>query len=261
MNTRPELAALVFDVDGTLADNERDGHRVAFNLAFEEHGLDWYWDEDLYGRLLSVTGGKERIQWYVEDFLDAHQRPVDLARLIVELHQSKTAQYIRLLQDGRIGLRPGVARLINEARAQGLRLAIATTTTIANVEALLANTLGEDANTWFEVVGAGDVVAHKKPAPDIYHHVLSRMQLPASACIALEDSANGLRAALAAGLETVVTINDYTRNESFAGAALVVDQLGEPGRPPAVVFGALGGSDMVDVACLRALHAASHGDG
>lgn len=253
------LEALVFDVDGTLADTERDGHRVAFNRAFEEFGLDWHWDDHLYARLLKVTGGKERIACYIDQYLDKRSTPADVARLVVPLHQCKTRHYLSLLEEGGVSLRPGVARLLSQARHEGLRLAIATTTTAANVDALIASTLGADAGSWFEVIGAGDVVEHKKPAPDIYHFVLRCMGLDAHDCIAIEDSANGLGASLGAGLSTVVTSNDYTRDENFAGAALVVDQLGEQGSPPRVFSGSLYGSSLVDSSCLRSLHAAWRG--
>lgn len=254
-NGSSALEALIFDVDGTLADTERHGHRVAFNLAFEELGLDWHWDEPLYGELLAVTGGKERIAFFVENYLPAGRRPEDVAALARELHACKTRHFTRLLDEGRIALRAGVARLLDEASGEGLRLAIATTTTPANVEALISNTLGADAAGRFEVIGAGDVVPAKKPAPDIYHYVLERMSLKAGACLAFEDSANGLRAARGAGIGTVVTVNGYTRDEDFNGALLVVDQLGEPGEPPVVLAGDLAGARFVDVSCLRALHA------
>jgi len=221
------LQALIFDVDGTLADTERDGHRVAFNLAFAEHGLDWNWDEDLYGELLTVTGGKERIRHFVARYAtDVATRP-DFNALVAALHATKTEHYVRLVASGQLPLRPGIARLISEARASGLRLAIATTTTPENVEALLRAAMAPDAMTWFEVIGAGDVVPAKKPAPDIYHWVLERLDLAPDACLALEDSENGLAASLGAGIPTLVTENAYTRGQNFSGALAVLPDLGE----------------------------------
>jgi HAD superfamily hydrolase (TIGR01509 family) len=255
------LAALVFDVDGTLADTERDGHRVAFNAAFAERGLAWDWTPELYGKLLAVTGGKERIRHYVERWRSDFRAPADLDAFVADLHAAKTRHYARLLRSGGIPLRPGVRRLLEEACAAGLRLAIATTTTPANVEILIETSLGRHALAWFEVIGAGDVVAAKKPAPDIYDHVLRAMDLPARACLAFEDSANGLRAADGAGLACLVTVNDYTRDQDFGGALAVLDGLGEDGRPARLLNGAmpseaasqLPDAVVVDVAMLRML--------
>ena len=226
------LQALLFDVDGTLADTEGQGHRVAFNRAFREAGLDWDWDEPLYRELLAVTGGKERMRHYIERYRPGFMPPGgDLDAFLAELHQRKNAHYADLLAQGEVPLRPGVERLLREARDAGMRLAIATTTSPENVTNLLVNTLGAEAVDWFEVIGAGDVVPAKKPAPDIYHYVLERLELPPEATLALEDSANGVRAAVAAGVPTLVTANDFTRDDDFSGALAVVDQLGEPDRP------------------------------
>ncbi len=225
------IEAFIFDVDGTLADTERHGHRVAFNQAFAEAGLDWHWDEDTYGDLLAVTGGKERIRHFVQTRDLPQHRDPQLDALIRDLHASKTRNYLELLESNAIPLRPGVERLLREARAAGIRLAIATTTTPQNVTALHANALGDHGLGWFEVIGAGDVVATKKPAPDIYHYVLEKMQLEATRCVAFEDSHNGIRASLAAGLKTVVTYNDYTRHDDFTGASLVLDQFGDRDNP------------------------------
>jgi len=225
------LAAFIFDVDGTLADTERDGHRVAFNQAFAEAGLDWRWDEELYGALLAVTGGKERMRHYLDRYRPDWVRPADLDGLIARLHAAKTRYYTKLLAQGSIPLRPGVARLLDEARAAGIRLAIATTTTPENVTVLLEHALAPEAVAWFEVIAAGDVVPAKKPAPDIYRYALEQLGLAPEACLAFEDSENGLRAARGAGLRTVVTVNDYTRDQDFTDAVLVLDQFGEPQQP------------------------------
>ena len=222
MNT---LQALIFDVDGTLAETERDGHRPAFNAAFAEHGLNWDWDEVLYGRLLDITGGKERIRHYAGHFDPATAARPDFDDLVKRLHAAKTAHYVRRVEQGRLPLRPGIARLIDEARAAGLRLAIATTTSPENVDALLRATLGEAAPGWFAVIGAGDIVPAKKPAPDIYRWVLERLCLPAAACLAIEDSENGLKSASTAGLRCLVTVNDYTRDQDFSDAWAVRESL------------------------------------
>lgn len=250
------LQALIFDVDGTLADTERDGHRPAFNAAFREFGLDWEWDPALYGELLAITGGKERIRHYVERYRPDYPRPADFDDLVTELHRAKTRHYTELLATGAIPLRPGVRRLIEEARAAGLRLAIATTTTPDNVTALLEHSLAPGAESWFEVIGAGDIVPAKKPAPDIYHWVLAKMGLEPGQCLAFEDSGNGIRASRAAGLPTVVTVNDYTRDHDFSGAIAVLSDLGEPDAPFQVIRGDAAGRGWVDLPLLRAWHGA-----
>ncbi|EGW55709.1 HAD family hydrolase [Candidatus Endoriftia persephone] len=251
-----ELQALIFDVDGTLADTERDGHRVAFNKAFADAGLDWDWSVELYGQLLEVTGGKERIRFYLDHFNTGFERPDDLDSFIADLHKKKTAHYTNMLAEGAIPMRSGVKRLLQEAREAGLRLAIATTTTPANVGALLQHSLDADAEGWFEVIAAGDIVPAKKPAPDIYSWAMQQMDISPDVCVAFEDSENGVKSAVGAGINTVlVTTNDYTEDHDFNGAELVLDQLGEPGDGFRVISGDAGGADHVDLALLRRFHA------
>lgn len=249
------LRAVLFDVDGTLADTERDGHRVAFNAAFEELGLDWNWDVELYGELLEITGGKERIHHYMRNYAPAGLDRSGLDAWIAGLHKIKTKHYVSLLERGQIPLRPGVARLIQDLRDANIKIAIATTTTEENVTTLLKSTLGECSLGWFDVIGAGDIVPGKKPEPDIYHWTLERLGLPAQQCIAVEDSENGLRSSLAAGLDTVVTVNDYTRLQNFSGATLVLSDLGEPTQPFAVLEGSAFDNGWVDAELLLKLKA------
>lgn len=248
------LQALLFDVDGTLSDTERDGHRVAFNRAFADAGLDWHWDVETYGRLLEVSGGKERIALYINKNKLFINVKYDIKSLISQLHQAKTRHYLDLLMSGQIGLRPGVARLLRDAHGAGLRMGIATTTTRRNVTALLKATLGQGASGWFDTIVAGDAVAAKKPAPDIYHLALQQLGLRAVDCLAFEDSRNGLLAAMSAGLKTLVTVNAYTRGQNFDGAAIVLDQLGEPGAGFRVLAGDAGDSSFVDLPLLKRLH-------
>jgi HAD superfamily hydrolase (TIGR01509 family) len=220
------LKAIIFDVDGTLADTE-DAHRIAFNKTFAENNLGWNWDAALYSKLLDVTGGKERIKYFVEDFLKDFSKPADYEGFVKKLHVQKTAHYTAALRDGHIPLRPGIRQLILDAHKAGLKLAMATTTSPENVAALLEVGLGKDWNTYFDALGCGDIVPLKKPAPDIYNWVLNQLKLAPQDCIALEDSNNGLQSALAAGIKTYITTNPFTSNQDFTGAAEVFDDLSD----------------------------------
>ncbi len=250
-----ELKALLFDVDGTLADTERDGHLVAFNRAFADAGLDWHWSAELYGELLTVTGGKERMRFYLDEYNTDFKRPDNLDDFIKQLHMAKTAHYVNILAEGRMPLRSGVRRLIEEARAADIRMAIVTTTSPDNVTALLTHALAPDAISWFEVIAAGDVVPAKKPAPDIYVYAMQEMGLSPADCIALEDSRNGILSAQGAGVKTIITVDHYTRDSDFSGAAIVLDQMGEPDAPFTVLAGDAGSSQYLDLALVKRLHA------
>ncbi len=232
------LEALIFDVDGTLADTEKDGHRVAFNQAFAEAGLDWNWSVDVYGQLLTVTGGKERIKYFLKHMLPDFTPAGDLEKFVADLHGAKTEHYKALMVEPGLPLRPGVERLLLEAREAGMRLAIATTTTPANVTALLKNSLAEDAESWFEVIAAGDIVPAKKPAPDIFVWAMEQMNLPPENCMAFEDSDNGVKSVVGSGIRSLlVTVNAYTKDQDFSGATLVVDQLGTEEQPCSILSG------------------------
>ena len=220
------IKAIIFDVDGTLADTE-DAHRISFNKAFAENHLDWNWDVALYDKLLKVTGGKERIKYFVESSLPGFDKPADYDGFVKNLHAVKTAHYTAMMRAGGVPLRPGIRQLINDARQADIALAISTTTSPENVSALLEVGLGKDWASYFATIGCGDIVPHKKPAPDIYYWVLEHLHLDASECIALEDSENGLRSSLAAGIKTFVTTNHYTRNQDFTGASAVLNELSD----------------------------------
>jgi len=248
------LRALIFDVDGTLADTE-EGHRLAFNRAFQDFDFDWTWQPPLYSDLLAITGGRARIRRFVETSHPHMLDHDDLDDLIIKLHERKTEHYVAALNSGGISLRPGVERLLLDGREQGLVLAIATTTTPVNVQALIENTLGSAALDWFDAIGAGDCVEHLKPAPDVYLWVLDKLRLPAASCLALEDSNNGLRAARAAGVGTVVTYCPYTRDHDFDGAIAVADCLGEVDSPARIDAGAPAGKTVIGVDVLRRWHA------
>jgi HAD superfamily hydrolase (TIGR01509 family) len=218
------LKALVFDLDGTLADTE-ETHRQAFNAAFIELGLWWDWSPLLYTRLLAVSGGKERLRHYIGTLRVPLAERERLLQLVPGIHETKTRIYTELLVRGQRPFRAGVLPLLRAAREAGLRLAIASTTTAANVGALLEANLGRAPDIGFDVIACGDQVQAKKPAPDIYRLALGSLRLAAEACIAFEDSMSGLRAAKAADLVTVVTPSRWTAEEDFAGADLVLPSL------------------------------------
>ena len=222
------LEALIFDVDGTLAETE-ELHRQAFNETFARFGLDWSWSRELYRELLKVTGGKERMRHYVEAWQP--QGGVEALSRVAELHREKTQRYTDLVAEGALKPRPGVLRLLHEARAAGVKLAIATTTSFANIEVLLKASFAPDALSWFAAIGAGDMVSAKKPAPDVYNLALKQLGCDPSTCIAFEDSENGVRSARAAGLAVVVTPSVYTNGDDFSGAAWVLSDLGEESVP------------------------------
>ena len=246
------LKALIFDVDGTLADTE-SAHRHAFNLAFREVGLDWHWDEPLYTRLLSVAGGKERILHYWTLIEPDEARGCCAADLVDAVHAVKTHHYTSLVAQGAVPLRTGVQRLIEDAQATGLKLAIATTTTPANVDVLLREPLGARWRERFAAVCDGGSVPVKKPAPDVYHAALAALGLAPSECLAFEDSRNGLLAAHRAGIGTVVTPSAFTASERFDEALLVLPHLGDP-RAPLDVPIACTEQRWVDTALLAHLH-------
>ena len=247
------LKALIFDVDGTLANTEHDGHLRSFNETFKLFGLDWHWDSELYSDLLNVSGGKERLTHYIRHYNLRLEKGLSVND-IADIHNKKTEIFVNHVVNGEISLRIGVDRLIKEAIESDLRLSIATTTSLKNVEALMTSTLGESALNRFEVIGAGDVVKSKKPAADIYQYVLDKMRLSCHECIAFEDSEIGFNSATSAGLKTVITLSEYNKKQIFEGALVVLDHLGDENQPFEIIKGNPTNHSFVSVGYLREIY-------
>ena len=247
------LEALIYDLDGTLAKTEHDGHLRAFNETFKLFGLDWHWNRELYIDLLSVSGGKERIVHYINHYNPNLDRDLSVSD-IGDIHNKKTEIFVDHVANGQVSLRIGVDRLIKEAIGRGLRLGIATTTSLKNVEALMTSTLGDSTLDGFEVIGAGDVVKNKKPAADIYQYVLDKMQLSCHECVAFEDSKIGFNSATSAGLKTVVTLSEYNKKQIFEGALVLLDHLGDENQPFEIIKGKPTNHSFVSVGYLREIY-------
>jgi HAD superfamily hydrolase (TIGR01509 family) len=234
------VTALIFDCDGVLADTERYGHLPAFNATFREFGLPVEWSEEEYGRLLAIGGGKERMATlFTPAFLETTGLPADPDGQAAELarwHRRKTAIYTDMVAAGRLPARPGIRRIITAAQDAGWTLAVASTSAEASVRAILDEAVGSERAARFDLILAGDIVEHKKPAPDIYRLALERLGVPAAATLAIEDSRNGLLAATGAGLRCLMTVNGYTEDEDSSEAVLVVSSLGDPDGEPAEVL-------------------------
>jgi HAD superfamily hydrolase (TIGR01509 family) len=223
------MKAIIFDCDGVLVDTERDGHRVGFNRAFKQFGIDAEWDVPLYGRLLLVAGGKERMIAYFDEFGWPEAKVAEYGgkdALILALHKAKTAITAGLVAEGALPLRPGVARIVDEALAAHVKLGVCTTSNPLFIDAVL-DLLGPERKARFAFVHAGDVVARKKPDPEIYELAKQSLGLPTSECVVIEDSRNGLLAAKGAGLPCLITTSTYTVDEDFSEADRVVPELGD----------------------------------
>lgn len=245
------LRALIFDVDGTLSETE-ENHREAFNRSFADAGLDWRWDKALYTKLLQVTGGKERILHYAETHHPEKAAEFVRSDFLGEVHRDKTRIYGELLRAGQVCLRTGVARLIHQAKAEGLKIGLATTSTVSAIQSLLDVTLGQGGIDLFDAIAAGDMVQHKKPSPEVYNVAIDQLGVEPSECFAFEDSTHGLHSALDARVKTIVTPGAYIKGDRFDGALVVVSSLGDPGKPSRVISGAPLRGEYVDVAQLHA---------
>lgn len=255
--------ALILDCDGVLADTERDGHRVAFNETFQELGIPLQWSEEDYAALVRIGGGKERMRSaltpQVLEQLGIADDPETIRRALAGWHQVKTGRYVAILASGRLPARPGVPRLIGAALDAGWKVAIASTSAKDAVDAVLAHAVGEATSRRVQVF-AGDVVPHKKPAPDIYLHALSALDIAPTEAVVIEDSGVGCAAAVAAGLPTIVTVSGYTGEDDFIQAALVMSDLGEPDAPARVVANPyrITVDGLVDMGVLDAVRAAAN---
>lgn len=247
------LKALIFDVDGTLADTE-EAHRAAFNAAFADAGLAWHWSVPTYARLLDIAGGRERIRGFWQAADPSAAGAPGAAAVVDALHARKTLHYARLAASGQLALRPGIRRLVREARAARLPLAIASTTTPANIDALLRPPFGRGWRALFAAVCDAGTAHAKKPAPDVYLAALAALGLPGADCLAIEDSANGLHAAHAAGIPAIVTPTAWTRGQDFTGALQCLDHLGDPAHTIDTPGTA---RRWVDLAALQRWHAAA----
>ena len=245
-----ELRALIFDVDGTLADTE-EFHRRAFNAAFSAADLGWWWNRSTYRELLRVAGGRQRMRAFAEQEDAATTQRPDFEELLTALHAAKTRRYDASLREEPLALRPGIARLFDEAADAHVSLAIATTTTAANLDALLEPQFGRTWRERFAAVVSGSEIKRLKPEPDVYVETLRQLGLDANECLAFEDSANGIRAAQAAGLAVIATPTWYSLAEALPPAFVTLEHLGDPEKP---LPKGTPGSPFVDVARLRAWH-------
>ena len=241
-----KLKAIIFDVDGTLADTE-ELHRLAFNQAFNDFDLKWCWSEQDYHEILSISGGKERFRYCLDKDPELKSQIGDVPAFIIDLHRCKSGHYQHLLGSGSVQLRPGIERLLNEAKQQDIALAIATSSSTTNFTTLIENALDIDPNDMFKTIVTSDVISDKKPSPVVYQCALAGLGLTPDVCAAIEDTHNGNEAALNAGLSSIITTHRYTKDNDFNGATLVVNHLGEVDKPFTPEFGNTYGKQLVDI--------------
>lgn len=244
-----KLKGIIFDVDGTIADTE-EIHRQAFNQTFAEFDLDWHWSVNDYRKILSISGGKERFRICLNKDKALKSKVGDPAVFIQKLHQRKSENYRLMLASDKTQLRPGIIRLINEAREQDIQLAVATSSSTANLRTLLNKTLDIEPEDLFDTIVSSDIVSDKKPSPIVYQCALAGIGLMSEKCIAIEDTYNGNMAALNAGLKTIITTHTYTEEDDFTGATMVLNHLGDPNNPFTVTQGYAGHKTYLDIELL-----------
>jgi len=247
MNYKP-LTTIIFDMDGTLANTE-EIHRQAFNQAFAEFELPINWGPQEYARLLSISGGRQRIYQYLKEAVINTRK--DNRKYAREIHIRKSEIYREKLNAGHIALRRGVLRLIREARKNHVRMGIATSSSLSNIKTLINTTLGNQGLDYFDSIVSCDLISDQKPSPAIYQYALAELGAHPWNCIAIEDTSNGNRAALAAGIKTIITTHEFTIDNDFSGASLVLDDMGEPGQHFNVIMGDSHGHRYLDLELMK----------
>ncbi len=248
-----DLQAILIDMEGSIVESE-EIHRRAFNAAFRECGMAWHWDRAIYKQLLSIAGGLERLKHYITRTApDIMKRP-DGFSFLDSMHKAKNIAYAQLVEREGVSPRPGVERLLTEARRRDIKLAVVTSATLETVHTVIGKALGDDALQWFEVIADGGKVPAKKPAPDIYIWATEEMGVPVSACLSFEDTPRGVKGSMAAGVPAVATVSSYTYDEDFDGALAVISHLGNPDQPFKMLAGSAFGADYVTVDLLRKWH-------
>lgn len=253
------LKAVLFDVDGTMADTEPKGHLPSYNSAFKKLGLNWKWTRKFYRHdLLQLSGGRERIDHFLQEYdppIAGHESAIEADRVawINDVHKLKSEIFAQRVQGGKVPLRPGVDRLIRELSQSGIQLVIVTNASRATLEPFLAHTLGSNLRSRFDLVVSGEQVGKKKPEPDVYLRALELLRLEADECVAIEDSEMGLTSAFRAGISTLVTVNADTRHHNLRKAKLVVNHLGDPDQPSRALRGKLADGEWITPEALERL--------
>tara|TARA_B100001248_G_C27242029_1_gene389797 strand:- start:32 stop:787 length:756 start_codon:yes stop_codon:yes gene_type:complete len=240
------LSAVLFDVDGTISETE-DFHRKSFNEAFKEFNLDWFWDEAIYKELINIGDGKERIEYYIKRAWPEMLEYKNLTKYINSIHKVKNEIFKDFIMDSGITFRPGVLRLINELRENNIRIAIVSSTTQEDLLTLFKNGLNMDPTSTFDLIAHGGCTENKRPSPEIYEWILEKLRIPPQSCVAIEDSLRGLRSAVNANINVLVTPSLYTKTENFEEANIVVSSLGEYEKPFEVIKGKTHGNELVNI--------------